>query len=258
MVGNASPGDLGSFDALKEIVARLRRECPWDREQTHFSLRANLLEECYEALEALDQQDPGKLRLELGDLLMQVLLHARIAEDGGDFTLEEVIRGIATKLVHRHPHVFGEKKALDKEGVLDQWDRLKAGEGGGSLLENVPPSLPALAYGQEIQVRAARQGFDWEGVEGVVEKLDEEVKEVLQASTPEERGRELGDLLFTLVNMGRKLGLDMEGTLRQANRRFLRRFRYMEDLCRQRGLSFASLSLQDKEALWQEAKAKSP
>src|SRR3972149_11788684 len=149
MAGNASPGDLGSFDTLREIVARLRRECPWDREQTHFSLRANLLEECYEALEALDQQDPGKLRLELGDLLMQVLLHARIAEDGGDFTLEEVIRGIATKLVHRHPHVFGGKKALDKEGVLYQWDRLKAGEGGGAPLGKGPPRLPPLCPGRE-------------------------------------------------------------------------------------------------------------
>jgi len=247
--------DLGSFDTFREIVARLRRECPWDREQTHSSLKANLLEECYEALEALDEGDPGKLRLELGDMLMQVVLHARIAEDSGEFTMEEVIRGIAEKLIHRHPHVFGEKKALDREGVLDQWDRLKAGEGAGSLLDNVPPSLPALAYGQEIQLRVARQGFDWEGVEGVVEKLDEEVEEVLQASSPEERDRELGDLLFTLVNMGRKLGLDMEGTLREANRRFLRRFRYMEDLCRQRGLGFARLSLEEKEALWQEAKA---
>ena len=247
--------DLGSFDTFREIVARLRRECPWDRAQTHVSLKANLLEECYEALEALDEGDPGKLRLELGDLLMQVVLHARIAEDSGEFTMEEVIRGIAEKLIHRHPQVFAGEKAPDKEGLLDQWDRLKAGEGGGSLLDSVPPGLPALAYGQEIQLRAARQGFDWEGVEGVVEKLDEEVKEVLQASTPEERGRELGDLLFTLVNMGRKLGLDMEGTLRQANRRFLRRFRYMEDLCRQKGLDLARLSLQEKEALWQEAKA---
>jgi len=247
--------DLGSFDAFREIVARLRRECPWDRAQTHSSLKANLLEECYEALEALDEGDPAKLRLELGDLLMQVVLHARIAEDSGEFTMEEVISGIAEKLIHRHPHVFAGEKAPDKEGLLDQWDRLKAGEGGGSLLDSVPPSLPALAYGQEIQLRAARQGFDWEGVEGVVEKLDEEVKEVLEASTPEERGRELGDLLFTLVNMGRKLGLDMEGTLRQANRRFLRRFRYMEDLCRQKGLDLSRLSLEEKEALWQEAKA---
>jgi tetrapyrrole methylase family protein/MazG family protein len=250
-------GNLSSFDNLNDIIARLRRECPWDREQTHSSLCANLLEECYEALEALDEGDAAKLRLELGDLLMQVLLHARIAEDAGEFTLDDVIRGISAKLIHRHPHVFGGKKAQDREGILDQWDRLKSEERGGSLLDSVPPSLPALAYGQEIQLRAARQGFDWEGVEGVVEKLDEEVKEVLQASTPEERGRELGDLLFTLVNMGRKLGLDMEATLRQANRRFLNRFRYMEDLCRQRGLNFAALSMEEKEALWREAKAHS-
>ena len=243
----------GGLEALYQLIARLRQECPWDREQTHSSLRANLLEECYEVLEALDQGDPHRLCQELGDLLMQVFLHARIAQEAGEFTLEEVVANIQEKLIRRHPHVFGGPAVTEARQVLDQWDRLKEEE-GVSLLDRVPRSLPALAYSQEVQERASRQGFDWETASGVLEKLAEEVQEVMGASSPRERAREFGDLLFTLVNLGRKLGLDTESVLRETNQRFVRRFLWMTQACARRGLSFPALSPQEKEALWEEAK----
>jgi len=254
------PEDLSRFDALVDIIARLRASngCPWDRKQTHSSLRENLLEECYEVLETLDEGDSGKLCQELGDLLMQVVLHAQIAAEAGEFELGDVINSINTKLIHRHPHVFGSLRVKDAEEVLVNWEALKKEERGAdaSMLSNVPQEMPALSYSQEIQDRVARVGFDWEDISGVIDKLAEEVSEFKQADSQERKGQEFGDLLFTLANIARRLGIDLESALREANRRFYHRFSCMEELCRQRGLNFAELSFDEQNALWEEAKKK--
>ncbi len=254
------PENLSQFDALVAIIARLRASdgCPWDRKQTHSSLRENLLQECYEVLEALDEGDSGKLCHELGDLLMQVVLHAQIATEAGEFEVGDVISSINTKLIHRHPHVFGSIRVKDAEEVLVNWEALKKEERGAdtSMLSNVPQEMPALSYSQEIQDRVARVGFDWEDIGGVIDKLAEEVSEFKQADSRERKGQEFGDLLFTLANIARRLGVDLESTLREANRRFYHRFSCMEELCRQRGLNFGELSFDEQNALWEEAKKK--
>jgi tetrapyrrole methylase family protein/MazG family protein len=252
------PHDLSRFDALVEIIARLRAPdgCPWDRQQTHASLRESLLGECYEVLEALDEEDSGKLCDELGDLLMQVVLHTQIAAEAGGFEMGDVVRGINNKLIRRHPHVFGTNKVRDAEEVAHNWESLKQEErdAGTSILDSVPRNMPALGYSQEVQSRAARVGFDWEDVDGVIDKLAEEVREYRQAESQEQRAQEFGDLLFTLVNVARRQGIAAEAALREANRRFFRRFTFMEELCRQRGLSFGGLSFEEQNALWDEAK----
>ena len=252
------PENLSQFDTLVNIVAKLRAPdgCPWDREQTHSSLRGNLLEECYEVLEALDEGDAEELGYELGDLLMQVVLHAQIASEAGEFELGDVIKSINTKLIYRHPHVFGSLKVKDAKEVLVNWEALKKGEreSEASMLDNVPRQMPALSYSQEIQDRVARVGFDWEDVSGVIDKLAEEVGEFKQAESQERKEQEFGDLLFTLANIARRLGIDLEAALRQANQRFYRRFSRMEELCRQRGLNFGELSFDEQNALWEEAK----
>jgi tetrapyrrole methylase family protein/MazG family protein len=254
----SSQQDLSQFAALVDIIARLRAPdgCPWDRKQTHLSLRENLLAECYEVLEALDEGDSGGLCDELGDLLMQIVLHAQIASEAGEFELGDVVRGINTKLIHRHPHIFGAKKVKDAEEVALNWEFLKQEEreADTSILESVPKKMPALGYADEIQSRVARVGFDWENIEGVIDKLAEEVREYQCASSEAERVQEFGDILFTLVNIARRQGVDSEAALREANRRFYRRFTYMEGLCRQRGLSFDKLSFDEQNSLWEEAK----
>ena len=248
--------DLDSFDTLVAIIARLRSPdgCPWDREQTHSSIKGNLLEEAYEVLEAIDEGDRGKLCEELGDLLMQIVLHAQMASDDRDFELGDVIRSISTKLIHRHPHVFGDAEAKDARQVIANWETLKQAEGKGSLLSGLPKEMPALAYSQAMGRRVARVGFDWEDVSGVIEKLAEEVAEFREATEHSERVREFGDLLFTLANIARRLDIDLEAALRGANERFYRRFSYMEEVCRKKGISLSSLSLEEQDALWEEAK----
>ena len=254
------PQKLNQFATLVDIIAKLRAPdgCPWDRKQTHASLRKNLLEECYEVLEALDSGDSRKLCDELGDLLMQVVLHAQIATEAGEFKLADVVTNISAKLIHRHPHVFGSLKVKDAEEVVLNWEVLKQGERppDTSILASVPKQMPALGYSQEIQRRVARVGFDWEDIDGVIDKLVEEVREFKQADTQQEREQEFGDLLFTLVNIARRLGVDLEAALRQANQRFYRRFSYLEEVCRQRGVSLSELSFDEQNALWEEAKNK--
>ncbi len=253
------PEDLSQFTALVDIIARLRAPdgCPWDKKQTHASLRQNLLEECYEVLEALDEGNAGKLCGELGDLLMQVVLHTQIAAEAGEFELGDVVNSITTKLIHRHPHVFGSKKVKNAEEVALNWEELKQEERGGtSILASAPKQMPALGYSQEIQRRVAQVGFDWEDIDGVIEKLTEEISELRRADSQERKAQEFGDLLFTLANIARRLGIDLEAALRQANQRFYRRFSYMEEICRQRGLNFGELSFDDQNALWEEAKRK--
>ena len=252
------PQNLNQFATLVDIIAKLRAPdgCPWDRKQTHASLRENLLEECYEVLEALDEGDSGKLCEELGDLLMQIALHAQIATEAGEFELGDVIRSINTKLIHRHPHIFGSKKVKDAEEVALNWEVLKQEEreADTSMLAGVPKQMPALGYSQEIQRRVAQIGFDWEDIDGVIDKLDEEVGEFKQAVSQEQKVQEFGDLLFTLANIARRLGVDSETALRQANQKFYRRFTYMEEACRQREVKLGELSFDQQNALWEEAK----
>jgi len=252
------PENLSQFATLVGIIARLRAPdgCPWDKKQTHASLRENLLEECYEVLEVLDEGDSGKLCHELGDLLMQVVLHTQIATEAGEFELGDVLGSINAKLIHRHPHIFGSLKVKSADEVAVNWEVLKQGERGvdTSILDSVPKQMPALGYSQEIQRRVVQVGFDWENIDGVIDKLAEEVSEFKRADSQERRVWEFGDLLFTLANIARRLGVDLEAALRQANRRFYHRFCYMEELCRQRGLDFGKLTFDDQNALWEEAK----
>ena len=254
------PQNSSQFATLVDIIAKLRAPdgCPWDRKQTHASLRENLLEECYEVLEALDEGDAAKLRDELGDLLMQIVLHTQIATEAGEFELGDVIKGINTKLIHRHPHIFGSQKVKDAEEVALNWEVIKGEEreADTSILESVPQQMPALGYSQQIQRRVAQLGFDWEDVDGVIDKLAEEVGEFKRAETKERKAAEFGDLLFTLANIARRLGVDLEAALRQANKRFYKRFTYMEEVCRKRGLNFGDLSFEEQNALWEEAKRK--
>ena len=250
--------NLDQFATLVNIIARLRAPdgCPWDRKQTHASLRENLLQECYEVLEALDEDDSSKLCDELGDLLMQIVLHAQIAAEAGEFKLGDILSGINTKLIYRHPHIFGSGRAKDADEVAVNWQALKKAErGDASILETMPKQMPALGYSQEIQRRVAQAGFDWKDIDGVIDKLVEEVNEFKRADGQERRTQEFGDLLFTLANIARRMGIDLETALRETNRRFYRRFTYMEELCRQRGLNFNELSFDEQNVLWEEAKA---
>ena len=252
------PEDPEKFDTLVSIIARLRAPdgCPWDREQTHESLRANLLSECYEVLGALDSGDADKLCEELGDLLLQIVLHAQIARDEGDFEIGDVVKSISEKLVRRHPHIFGSVKVRDSTEVMHNWEDLKRDEReeGVSMLAGVPKEMPALAYAYEISRRAVRVGFEWQDMEGVIDKLAEEVREINDAESHEQKAREFGDLLFTLVNVARWQGIDAEAALRDANRKFFRRFSRMEELCRQRGLELKELSFEQWDQLWEEVK----
>lgn len=251
------PQNLDRFETLVKIIARLRAPdgCPWDREQTHASLREYLLEETYETLEALDSGDTRKLSEELGDLLLQIVLHTQIATEAGEFKLGDVMTSINTKMIQRHPHVFGSVKVKDAAEVVHNWEEIKKEEKGAeaSLLASVPKHMPALSYSREIQQRVAEAGFDWPNIDGVVEKLGEEVKE-FKESPEDKRSEEFGDILFTLVNYARRLGIDSETALREANQKFYRRFSKMEDFCRERGLRFADLSFDQQNALWDEAK----
>ncbi len=252
--------NLNEFSALVEIVARLRAPdgCPWDKQQTHTSLREGFLQECYEVLEALDEGDSQKLREELGDLLLHVVLQTEIATENGEFEVGDVLSDINRKLIHRHPHVFGSKKVRDVEEVLHNWAALKQEEKGAdtSMLASVPKQMPALGYSQELQHRVAQVGFDWEDVDGVIDKLAEEIGEFRQADSQQQKEQEFGDLLFTLANIARRLDIDLESALRGANRKFFRRFSSMEEVCRQRGLKFDKLSFEEQNALWEEAKKK--
>ncbi len=255
-----SPEEMRKFDTFTAIIARLRAPdgCPWDKEQTHQSLRENLLQESYEVLDALDAGEPDKLQEELGDLLLQIVLQAQIAADNREFNIGDVIKGIADKIVRRHPHIFGSKKVKTADEVMHNWESLKKQERkeGASVMASVPKQMPALAYALEVQKRAARVGFDWPDISGVIDKLVEEVKEYREARNKEEKEQEYGDLLFTLANIARRESVDPETALRGANARFYRRFTRMEELCRERGTSFDKLSFDEQNALWEEAKRK--
>lgn len=251
-----------AFESFQDTVAHLRAPegCPWDREQTPQTLRQNLLEEAYEALEAIDSRDPSALREELGDLLLQIVLQAQIATEAGEFYLGEVIAGIQRKIIDRHPHVFGDVQVRDAAEVIQNWEHIKAGErdqagAEGGALSGVPASLPALAQAHEIQKRAARFGFDWADLEGVMAKIQEELGEMAAAEGASRRSQEVGDLLFSLVNYARWLEVDPESALRESNARFRRRFGYMERQARSSGRSLEEMDAAALDALWEAGKA---
>ena len=261
--------DVASPWGMPWISARLREPdgCPWDQEQTHESLRNHLLEEAYEVYDALAGGATPELAGELGDLLLQVVLHAQLAAEQGVFDMTDVWAAIGSKIVRRHPHVFGESEARTAADVSRQWERIKAGEraeaaaaGDGSApaksaLDGISRSLPSLAASQEMQDRAANLGYDWPSIDGVLDKVREEVGELVEAETAEHRAEELGDLLFVLVNVGRKTGIEVEAALRAANEKFRRRFRHVELAAAARGVALRDLSFEELDALWDAAKA---
>lgn len=258
-----------TFDDLVRLMDRLRDPetgCPWDLEQSYRSLRSYLIEECYEVVEALDREDRGALAEELGDLLFQIVFLSRLAQEEGAFTALDVVRGIGVKMVRRHPHVFGDADAADAETVLRNWEEIKRHEkaadaeagGNGSILSGIPRALPALPKAQRLGTKAARVGFDWPDADGVLDKLDEEVRELRAAMTdgdPQRLEEELGDLLFAVAMLGRKLEVDPERALERANAKFARRFADVERALLKRGVSVEDAGLELLERLWNEAKA---
>ncbi len=258
------------FERLVALQARLRAPngCPWDREQTHATLRTYLIEEAYEVLDAMNGGDDVKFAEEMGDLLLQVVFHSQIAAEQGRFTAADVIREVHEKMVRRHPHVFGEKRARDAAEVLRNWEQIKAQERQGnatvkteerpkSLLDGVPRTLPATMEGLQLTRKASRAGFDWDDAHGIFEKLREESAELRHASETKDTARveeEMGDLLFAAVNLARFLEVDPEIALKNANAKFARRFREMERLSSDNGQAFAEVPRADKERLWEETK----
>ena len=271
-------GDAGRlFKGLVALQKRLRAAngCPWDREQTHQSLRPFLVEEAYEVLDAMEKGDAEKFAEELGDLLLQIVFHAELAREAGRFDIRDVIHAVHTKMVRRHPHVFGKVKAGTSAEVLKNWEQIKAEERAGesisaggmkpaaedSVLGGVPRGLPALLEAYQLTRRAANIGFDWENIEGVLEKLEEEISELRDALRQPEKNKlqakveeELGDLLFAVVNVARFLGADPELALKHANAKFTMRFKWMENSARQRGRRFAEVPRDEMEKLWDQAK----
>lgn len=254
-------GEGTSFESFAEIVAHLRAPngCPWDREQTHESLRKHLLEESYEAITAIDSGDFVDMREEFGDLLLQIVLHAQIANEEGQFNVNQVIQGIHAKIVRRHPHVFGEVELDGVKGVLANWEKLKEKERSEKnlekgLLDGVPTALPALSQAQEYQDRAARVGFDWPEIEGVLDKVREEIEEIKNAESDFELASEMGDLFFALVNVARWKSVDAESALRGTNLKFKRRFGFVEQTAKKQSKSLSEMTLEEMDALWNEAK----
>jgi tetrapyrrole methylase family protein/MazG family protein len=248
---------------LIEIVRRLRGEggCPWDREQTLATLRPHLLEECYEVLDAMDSGDPARHRDELGDLLLQVLLHAQIRSEEAAFAFEDVAATLAEKLIRRHPHVFGDTQVANSREVLANWETIKSkekGDGQGSVLDGVPRHMPALRRAQKMQTKAARVGFDWSDVSGVVAKIHEELDEIRAAMAGGDEAairEEAGDLLFAVVNLARFRRVDAEDALDRATAKFARRFREVERRVRARGRDIRQCTLAELDELWEAAKA---
>jgi MazG family protein len=253
-----------AIDQLRAIVACLRAPegCPWDREQTHATLRSGLLEEAYEVVAAINNADDANLREELGDLLLQSVFHAQIAAEEGRFDFDHVAREIVEKLIRRHPHVFGEESCADSDEVLRKWDDIKRAEKGSvaeSALDGIPGGLPALLQAQKVQKKAAKVGFDWSEAEPVLAKIREEVAEIeaeLAAGDARRIEDEVGDLLFSVVNLARKLKLDAETALHGATAKFSARFRQVESLARSRQLALDTLTLAEHHALWDEVKAR--
>ncbi len=246
---------------LRNIVRILRSEggCPWDREQTHESIRREFIEEVYEVIEAIDEKSPEHLREELGDVLLQVVFHSRIEEEQGRYDLDAVADGVCKKLILRHPHVFGDVEVADSAEVLQNWDKIKRVEKHQSTvtssLESVAKSLPALWRAEKLQKKAAKAGFDWVSVEGAMDKIDEETGELREALDDRDRAaEELGDLIFSCVNVARFLKVDPEEALRAASDKFLMRFARLESTALERGMRLEDMTLEQMDAIWEEVK----
>ncbi len=256
-----SLGGGTSLESFAEVVAHLRAPdgCPWDRQQTHQTLRKHLLEEAYEALSAMDAGDPHGMQEEFGDLLLQIFLNAQIASETGEFNITDVVKRIYDKIIRRHPHVFDNLELEGVDGVLQNWEKLKEkerseGKGGNGILDGVPAALPALSQAQEYQERAARVGFDWHDVDGVLNKIREEIGEIQRTENREQVTEELGDLFFVLVNLARWRGVDAESALRAANLKFKRRFVHVEKRAKEQGRNLSEMTLQEMDSFWNEAK----
>lgn len=245
------------FIRLAEIVKRLRIECPWDREQTHQSLRQSFIEETYEAVEAIDHQNWQELRNELGDVLLHVALQSAIGEEHHEFTLEEVIRHINEKLIRRHPHVFGEQASVDSQMQTRNWEKIKLAEGRHSVVDGVPKEMPALLQALRLQEKASKVGFDWNDSKDVWRKVTEELGELQEAvGIGEKRDieEEFGDLLFSLVNYSRFLHVNPEHSLRETSEKFIKRFHYIEERLEKENRDIYESTLSDLDALWNESK----
>ena len=245
------------FTKFVEITKRLRRECPWDKEQTHQSIRHSLIEETYEVVEAIDNNNLNELKKELGDLLLHVVFHANIAEEQSEFTLKEVIDGITEKLIFRHPHIFGDAKVKDAKHVKQNWEKLKMKEGRQSLMDGVPKELPALLRAHRLTDKASKVGFDWEKKEDAWKKVDEEMGELhraIESGKQNDVEAEFGDLLFALVNYSRFIEVNPENALRQTVEKFITRFQHIEKRLKEMGKDIHSSSLEEMDKLWEEAK----
>ncbi len=246
------------FEDLVELVSILRKECPWDRKQTHHSIKDNLIEEAYEALEALDNNDFDEFEKELGDLLLHVVFHSNIASETQTFEIGDVIYTLMDKLIRRHPHVFGEQSVSDEEQVAENWENIKLKEGKKSTLDGLPAHLPALIRAQRMQEKAANVGFDWPEWKLAWEKLEEELEEFKEALTAKDvnaSSEEFGDVLFSMVNVARYFNLVAEDSLRQTNSKFEQRFRYIEKELKKKNKPLKEATLEEMDELWEEAKS---
>lgn len=248
------------FGDLVSIIAKLRAPggCPWDREQTHKDINPYMLEEVHEAMEAIDRNDMDSLKEELGDLMLHIVFHAQMADEAGNFNIDDVINGVCEKLVHRHPHVFGDKKVKGAKEVVRRWEQLKKKE-NKSVLGGVPAELPALLKAFRLGEKAGRIGFDWTDMDGILDKLNEEIKELREAKEANNNAgieHEYGDLLFTLANIGRFLKVNPEESLRKSTNRFIERFNLMEEEAGRKGLDLHNITLVEWNRLWERAKAK--
>lgn len=245
------------FEDLVELISILRKECPWDKKQTHHSIKENLIEEAYEAVEAIEEEKKDELSKELGDLLLHVLFHSKIASETGSFTIEDVVYRISEKLIRRHPHIFSETIAEDDQTVAENWESIKLEEGRNSILDGIPSHLPGLIKAQRMQEKAANVGFDWAEWKLAWEKLNEEIDEWREAvgrQSDEEMADEFGDLLFSLVNVGRLLNMNAENSMRLANRKFESRFRYIEQKLKDKNRTISESNLEEMDRYWNEAK----
>jgi tetrapyrrole methylase family protein / MazG family protein len=257
----AATSDTAAFERLRDIVELLRVECPWDREQTHASLRSCIIEEVYEVAEAIDKEDMDNLKEELGDVLLQIVFHASLAKEAGFFSYTDLVNEECEKMIRRHPHVFSDVDSKTVDKVLEKWENIKRGEHLRSShtehLEGVPKALPALIRSRKVQEKAARVGFDWEDVSGALDKLSEELAELRQAFEAGDRAHveeELGDLLFSVVNVSRFMKVNPEAALEATIDKFIRRFRHIESTAESRGVSLDEMELFELDAIWEEAK----
>ena len=246
-----------SFLGLVKIMDELREQCPWDKKQTIDTLRPLTIEETYELADAITDHDWKGIKEELGDILLHLLFYAKIGSEQNQFTLEEVIDGISAKLVHRHPHIYGDVQVADEEDVKRNWEKLKMKEGKKSVLAGVPPSLPAIVKATRIQEKAKQVGFEWDKKEDVWKKVEEEMGELQEAvvgGKQTEIEEEFGDVLFSLANYARFLQIDAEGSLEKTNKKFIRRFQEMETVALQNGKQLSSMTLDEMDAIWNQVK----